>query len=60
MFTTLSESQAIAVSNGGVMDEWLIGTDLEESGRDPREFLWQRHLPERTTKKVSLEVRLYV
>jgi hypothetical protein len=45
-----------AVSNVGVIDEWLIETYLEESGRDPRDFLWRRHLPERTTKKFSLEV----
>ena len=49
-----------AVSNVGVMDEWLIGTDLEESGRDPRDFLWRRHLPDRTTKKFSLEVGVYM
>jgi hypothetical protein len=42
------------------MDEWLIGTDLEESGRDPREFLWRRHLPDRTKKKFSLEVGVNV
>jgi hypothetical protein len=48
-----------AVSNVGVMDEWLIGTDLEESGRDPRELLWRRHFPDRTTKKFCLEVGEY-
>jgi hypothetical protein len=49
-----------AVSNIGVMVEWIIRTDLEESGRDPGEFLWRRLLPHRTTKKFSLEVDVYV
>jgi hypothetical protein len=49
-----------AVSNTGVMVEWLIRTDLEESGRDPREFLWRRHLLYSTTKKFSLKIGVCV
>ena len=47
------------MSNVVVMDERLIGTDLEESGRDPREFLWRRHLPDKSTKKFSPEIGVY-